>query len=67
LGQCLKTIAHELSHLVFGANINPPTPQAYLDECYREDALHLAGNDTAWASYNADNYGYFIEQCSVIV
>ncbi|MBN9560226.1 MAG: hypothetical protein J0H14_05785 [Alphaproteobacteria bacterium] len=63
-GQCLQTISHELSHLVFGANINPPTPTAYTTEHYLDDALDLAGNDPVWASYNADNYGYFIEACS---
>lgn len=62
-GYCLLTIAHELSHLVFGANQNPPAPAAYLEECYRADALNLAAVDPAWASWNAENYGYFIEQC----
>jgi hypothetical protein len=63
-GQALKTIAHELAHLLFGANQAPDCPVAYRPEQYREAALVAATNDVAHASWNADNYGYFIEACA---
>jgi hypothetical protein len=63
-GQALQTIAHELCHLVFNANIPHACPDAYTEEKYREDALSLAKDKSGWAAWNAENYGYFIEACS---
>jgi hypothetical protein len=71
-GEIIRLVAHELCHLVFGANIHPPAPAAYSGpnpkggEWYGSDALDLVMNvDQTWAAWNAENYAFFIEACSV--
>ena len=55
----VQVLAHELSHHfgTNGANINRG---AYAEEQYDHAALDIVG--LVSASYNADNYGYFIEE-----
>lgn len=63
----VETLAHELSHLIILTNSG-----SYRNEYYEDHAWNLAlGTESIcatkpdYAAYNADNYGFFIEACSL--
>ena len=57
----VQVLAHELSHH-FGTNARSIAGGLYTEEQYDDDALNLPHVSPIYASHNADNYGYYIEE-----
>jgi hypothetical protein len=59
-----QTIAHELSHLLMATKDEPWQPPQAKPKCYGEQkCLSLATGNDVRALTNADNWGYFMEDC----